>query len=807
MASYASGSIRVPGLSGNDTDFVDMIKKLKEIESKHVTQLTQWKKDWQTRLNAFKELRGELMNLQTSLNSLNSMDKFLVKSTVSSDDKVATAVADADSSNSSYSITVNQLASNCTWTKKLPVYEKTESMINDESVNDGKGSITYTYKGTTRTVNIPKGTTAEGFVKLINNDSKNPGVKAQLIQTADGLTFQLRGMDTGKSNYLVINETNNIKGLEVNLEHTSYEDNHNSFKLIDGFTDENVLINETGSDKTFVYTIDGTRRTVTVGDGWTIKQLTEAINKQMEPADKVAFLKDVTGGVQFSIEKPNTTHSLQGASGSQFNDLMDNTWGNDTDKVVTSGSGYTLNFEMTSSDGSAAKPYSIEVDDEMTVRDLMNAIKSKVGQNASVELGADNKIKVTIPDTEHRVTVEDGTLEGLSYKPPVDKNWDVKAAANAQVRINGYPSEESGTWIETTTNTLKSGEVMPGITFNLHSKGDAEISVSTDTEKITENIQTFVDAVNSFRTKLMELTQYDENKEVLDPEYAESQFEMQKGGILQGNYGVQMVASRLKSAISGSALGFSKRILDTDGSVLSGDLFTTLSQIGITTNATNGEANYGLLEINYIAGKGGSKSLTEALEEDPEAVAKLFASANTGETHSENFFYDSHVSGITQPGTYNVSYEIDAQGKIIESSIFINGQQGSYDPDTNLITAVGDNNPAKGLALQVVDFTPGKVVKNDTVSIKTGKIQETLGLLEGSEGILGTNGTLRNLERNYQTIIDGIDDKIQKEDDRLQRWESNMVLKFARLEQVLASYSQQQAQLESSLAQLGGSSK
>jgi|GEM_PF-517724 Flagellar capping protein len=802
MSSYASGGIRVPGLSGNDTDFVGMIKKLKDIESRHVSQLARWKQDWQTRLNAFKELRGEIMTLQTTLNSMNSFGTFLAKATASSNEKAITAVADADAVNTSYNVVVNKLASNCTWTKNLSLYSKTDVIAEDA------GHIEYTYKGKTRNINVPKGTTVEGLVKLINNDSKNPGARAQLIQGADGLTFQLRGMDTGKSNSLVIKSTANLTGLDVQLNPGKYTEESNRFTLNDVFANTTDVINNTGESKTFVYTVDGTRRVLDVPDGSTIDDLKTLVNNQMGGAADLATLDwdSGKGGYVFSIGKENTTYQMVKADGdtsSHFDDLMNRVWTSDTEKVLGSGdSPYTLEFQVEDSLGGKSATKSIEITEEMTMRDLMNAIRASVGSSCKVtpeDLGSGTfKLKVEIADTEHRVTVEDGTLDSMSYVPQKDASWDIRDAENAQVRINNYPSEESGKWLEVASNTLKSGEVMPGITFSLHSKGEADISVSTDTEKIAENIQAFVDAVNSFRTKLIELTAFDETKEVLDPDYAESQFEMQKGSVLQGNYGVQMIATRLKNAVAGTAMGFSPRMLDADGSVFSGDIFTTLSQIGIKTNATQGETNYGLLEINLVDGQGGSKSLSQALNEDPEAVAKLFAQNSEGASTSDYLHYSSHVSGITQPGNYSVSYKVNASGEITDA--YINGQAAQIDLENNTLTAVGDSG-AKGLVVQVVDLTPGLEITNETVSIKSGKIQEVLGLLSGTEGILGTNGTLRNLERNYQGIIDNIDKKIQREDSRIQRWETTMVLKFARLEQVLTNYGGIQATLESQLAQ------
>lgn len=837
MTTYASGSVRVPGLSGNDTDFVSMIKQLKNIESRQVNQLIRWKKDWQTRLNAFKELRGELMNLQSTLRELGSISKFMAKATVSSDEKVATAVADGDAMNVSYNIQVKQKATNTTWTTDTGLYDK------KDVISENGGKFTYTYKGKTRTVNVPKKTTIEGFVKLINNDSKNPGVKAQLIQSADGIAFQLRGMDTGKSSTLHISNTDGLTGLDLSLTNIKYEETENSFSLINkdengvnhGFTAKTHNLNPSSStpgdpapeNKTFVYTVDGTRRTIEITPDMTIEQLVQKIN---DTTPGLASLDEVGGEFFFKLEKPDTTYTVKadpdhtppGPLGQILGDtglgLPPKDFGADSDKLLNTGDpAVDMKLKMISSDGTE-KEYTVTVTDESTYRTLANDLQKQVGDTAKVRIVKSNndpsKFNIVIepqPKT-HRVTVEDGTCEELSYVPPSSEGWDVNHAVNAMVRINNYPSDPDK-WMEVASNTLKSGEVMPGVTFYLHSAGEdssgetksADISVSTDTAKIEENIIKFVDAVNSFRSKLMELTKYDESKEVMDPDYAESQFEMQKGGVLQGNYGIQTVASRLKNSIASSAIGFNPRILGTDGSVLSGDLFTTLSQIGITTNAKEGEANYGLLEINWIDNNKGSKSLGQALAEDPEAVARLFAIDNLGESNSDDFHYNSHLPGITKPGSYDVRYEVDAAGEVIEDSVYINNQKAKYNTETNTITAVEDG-PAKGIVIDVANVTPGAKVSG-TVSIKSGKIGELLGMLDGTEGILGSKGTFKNLENNYQGIIDNIDKKIKKEDDRIQKWENTMVLKFARLESVLANYSGIQKTLESQLAQLGGNKK
>lgn len=62
------------------------------------------------------------------------------------------------------------------------------------------------------------------------------------------------------------------------------------------------------------------------------------------------------------------------------------------------------------------------------------------------------------------------------------------------------------------------------------------------------------------------------------------------------------------------------------------------------------------------------------------------------------------------------------------------------------------------------------------------------------------------LQVNYKTIMENIEDKISKEQDRLELWESRQKTYFANLETLLKQYSTMQDQLETQLKQLSSSS-
>jgi flagellar hook-associated protein 2 len=412
-------------------------------------------------------------------------------------------------------------------------------------------------------------------------------------------------------------------------------------------------------------------------------------------------------------------------------------------------------------------------------------------------VGASFMFTLGTTDSSKNLEVGYGTLP--DFAKIATPGWTVQHARNAEVRLNGFPAD---TWIELATNTVS--EVVEGLTFNLQSEGDTVISVGIDNEGIIKNVETFVDAVNSFRKVISELTKYDENKKTVDLKYAESQFEMQKGSVLTGNYGVQLLSSQLKQAVAGTAPGFAPLQKGTDGKVISGDLFTALSQIGIMTNAEQGNPMYGLLEINTVPGFKGSYAFADALAADPYAVAELFAAKEHGVADSEFFGYASHVHTMTKPGSYDVSYTVDGSGQV--TSATINGKQAKIVEENGkvqigLSSADNPPNAADGLYLDVYDLTPG-ATRTGTVGIRSGKVNELIGMMDGENGMLGKKGALSLLESNYEDIITNIEGKIKKEDDRLQRWENMMILKFSRLETTLGTYKKLQAQLESQLKQL-----
>lgn len=572
MADYLSGSINFTGLGGG-VDFAQVIDGLKKIEQVPMNRLTLWKADWQRRKDAFGDLRTELATFKNVVDGMDTLEEFLVKTASSSNAAVASATTSSAALEGTYRIEVNKLASNGIWTFNDTFADKTQQ-VNTSTTDQ---SFVYTYKGTTRTMTVPPGTTLDGLKNIINNDPQNPGVRASLVQNGNAWTFQMHGMDLGSEASLTIDASTNLSKLP----------------------------------------------------------------------------------------------------------------GNDPTK------------------------------------------------------------------------------------------WQTQQATDAEFRVNGWPATG---WLKSTSNTVSN--VIEGLNISLKDVGTTQLTVATDIEKIKEKITAFVDGMNAVRSKITEQTKVDSNKATISADKSASLFQAQKGSILTGNYGVQLISSRLKTAIADKSTGFEYQY--KDGNINRGDIYSSLAQIGILTNAEEGNPNYGLLTIDQ-------EKLDAALKNNPTAVAELFAADGIGVSDSPDFSYQSKVNGVTKAGIYDVSYDIDASGKIVNA--VIDGRPAKVDDASHTLTSMDGN--SRGLLLQVDNLAPGSY--SSRVRIKQGKAADIDGMLTD---MLGKNGTLAVLENNYTDIMDDIDKKIESETSRIEKWERTMRNQFATLSATLARYDQLNQSLQSQITQL-----
>ena len=341
----------------------------------------------------------------------------------------------------------------------------------------------------------------------------------------------------------------------------------------------------------------------------------------------------------------------------------------------------------------------------------------------------------------------------------------ITSNASALLKLDGWPTGTT-TFITRESNTVT--DLISGVTLNLKSTGTVTLTVSTDTDAIKENIQTFVEQMNTVRTLLQELTKYDSTS--------------QQASILTGNYSLDLIDSNLKTAVAGKAVGFD----------YTADKYSVLSQLGISTDAEEGSTTEGLLVID-------DGTLDAILASNASAVAELFSANYVGRTDSSEFSIANYIENTTQCGTYAVSYTTDASGKI--TSATINGHPAMYNSNSNLITGSHGYDEA-GLVIKAIDVTAG--THTGTVSLKQGKTGELVDLL--GELTDSSDGPLHILDQNYDDITAMIDDKIAYEQRRIATYASNLRKRFAKVDSLLSTYNQMQTQLSSAISQLSSSS-
>ena len=569
--------------------------------------------------------------------------------------------------------------------------------------------------------------------------------------------------------------------------------------------------------KELVYTFtmaDGTTKTVKINSNKTNQDLLNEIKTQLGAGGvTVTPSQDGEGNEILKLDGVRGMALTQGYvdhQGYSATVNADMTIGNSTIAPETAGAGKgenlletppDLEYTVVKNDGSEVK---FNLASGSTMQDVLDKLKAQ-GLDASVVDG-----KLVVKDI---VSLKG---PGVTGQITDSDNWNIKQSANAIYTVDNWPME-----LESESNSIT--DVIEGVTINIQGVGEATINVNTDVDALQESVQTFLDAVNSLLVTVQTFTKYDENAETTstDPEddnYSMSQLTSQKGGLLQGNYGVQLFNSRFKSALTGTPAGYQGRTSADD--ILSGDLLANLANMGIKTDTDETSETYGQL---VIAPSSTIESLSELdqenynkmMSENMEAVVDFFCGPSTpGSSTTNAFRYASSVQGITQAGIYDVSYEVDSAGNILD--VYINGVKANNDPSMGSNYYSCASGDARGLSIIIDDLSPGK--HEGQVRIKYGLLdtvdnflkqeltwQDTGdGVDEDSMSIKSQNGALMILQDNYKTIMENIQDKIDREKERISLWEERQKAAFARLETLLAQYNKTQSSLESQLKQLSG---
>lgn len=906
MSNTISGGISFSGLgSGIDTDsIIASLKSAQEIQSNRY-KLSQ--AEYEYRISALEEVVTQMKDALSVLQKYNTANKMYNLSIESSESAVASATVKktGNTPQGSYTLDVKKTATSSLYCYKQ-IFDSKDAVINNTGQDE---TFTYTYKGVTRNINVANGTNLEQLVSRINNDAKNPGVRATLIKNGDGYMFQIQGTGTGAKSDLSISSS--LSSLD------------SSSKV---YTGTGAVMS--AADSTFTYFYGGKERTFNVPAGMTLDEFVAKFNEDSRQPLKASlklngsdyqlqFTDRTTGNAVSNLKTSTTIEALGGKAFGSASDVINSSGSEKTVSYAYLGKNYSVKIadgatvqdlideinanpkhdgleaqfnsatgqiDFTYKDGivnpgqsgkvvitdSNGKKREIAIEKDMSLRDYVQqfndyAASNKLDVTAKIDIDASNNATISYVDKDGNpssLTVEcaevpalegnagiavdyvdpkaaclNADLEGFGKRPvisgrteaeaardafnadpknagltaevaegasgyklvykdangkeviPDGEKWYRQEAQDAEFYVNGWEQR-----FTSSSNTFS--EVIEGMEITVKSTGKTVLNTTQDSEKIKENIQEVVEALNMVKGTILQLSKVDTEKDTgeYDTDKMSSSLTWQMGSALTGNYGVQLVLSEYNNIVSGSSTGFAKKQSVDD---VFGDLFTALSEIGINTNTSTGSENFGLLEID-------DEKLDEALEKDSAAVIELLSSSMSGTTTSADFTVAS--TGVSaKAGSYNVTYDVDANGQA--TNVYINGVLAQNDPNFPGRWTVGDmHNEAAGVAIQFANGGMAQGSYSSKINIRQGKLNELIEFLKREtvsstvEGV--EQGKIPTIIASFRESIEQLQDKIDSETSRIAAWEQREKLKYSRLEQTLTEYNSKLSTISSYAQQL-----
>jgi flagellar hook-associated protein 2 len=198
--------IRSPGISSG-LDVNAIVAQLVAAERAPAAQRIQ-RQDTKlaTQISALGALKGALGNLQSSVNPLKTESAFQTRTVASSSESIVSGTATASAASGSFAVEVLQLAS----AQKII----TGAIAGGAGAVIGTGTLTVSMGANAFDVVIDdSNNSVTGIRDAINGAANNTGVRATIINTADGARLVLTARDTGAANAIRVTQAGGNGGL------------------------------------------------------------------------------------------------------------------------------------------------------------------------------------------------------------------------------------------------------------------------------------------------------------------------------------------------------------------------------------------------------------------------------------------------------------------------------------------------------------------------------------------------------------------------------------------------------------------
>lgn len=304
-------SITSPGI-GSGLDVNSIVTKLVASERAPVQNRLDVKEARiQGQLSALGSFRSALSNFQDSLDKLKSLDTFQARTAASTKPDLLTATADKSAVAGTYSVEVKTLAVN----QKL-----SSQAFTDTATAIGTGALSLSTGGDQFTVDIDSSNnTLAGIRDAINNSADNTGVRASIVNAADGSHLLLTADKTGTANALTVT----VSGGDGGLTPLIYDTAGGTTNMTEQQAAVDATVNIDGYDITSASNsiesaIQGVTLKLTNAEPGTTFDLTVADDKAGATAAVQSFVKSYNGLVdvigKLSAYNPETQQAapLQG---------------------------------------------------------------------------------------------------------------------------------------------------------------------------------------------------------------------------------------------------------------------------------------------------------------------------------------------------------------------------------------------------------------------------------------------------------------------------------------------------------------
>jgi len=207
-----AGSVSTLG-AGSNMDLQGIIDKLKAADQVPITNIKAQQLQYKDQLAEFETVNTKLLAVKNNALDLSLDTTFLARQISSSQPSVLTATVSVGASVGTSTVHVGRLAKQNSWQSSGVATAATV-------VGTGTGSFAYTVNGTQASVAVSATTTLQQLSDAINNDAKNPGVTATVMDdgtgTATAFHLVLVSKKTGDANAVTIGtNTTNLTFSEI----------------------------------------------------------------------------------------------------------------------------------------------------------------------------------------------------------------------------------------------------------------------------------------------------------------------------------------------------------------------------------------------------------------------------------------------------------------------------------------------------------------------------------------------------------------------------------------------------------------